>query len=676
MRASDPAEQQRVTIVLQAIADQEVGRLLSGDLPWTQWLVNAARHDQFSFINTLLIPAQRPDATEVRSYQDWKKDGRQVARGETGIRILTQQGPRTVFDQSQTTGPAIEKAPSPEPASVWGRLRSLAADLGLYVDHGERWTYTGRPGRLLRIPVDLEAAEAARLLAHQLAHVLHRGDHPDPDEPGAETACHGVRRVVADSTAHLVLDHLGLSLPPPAMPAVTSWAGADERAMPVEAITAVGDRVLGATAQIRGRLAKPPPPTRTRSTQQAAGVARASTNTGEQPAEDSTDTEGITDARPAELVSVMTSAHRIFRDASAASWVPGYLANRGFDPATVQHWEIGYAPGDGKTLIEQLRALGHADRDILGAGLARRGKNDALRPFFRDRLVLPLRAPDGTVCGFIGRRTDTAPGPKYLNSPDTPLFRKSELLFGLYEMRDALAQGARPVLVEGPFDAIAINTSEPSYAAVAPCGTTITTAQLNLLAARAQLDAAGLALALDGDDAGQIAAVRAWPTLAQVTGPVSAVTFAKDRDPADILSYQGCVGVRKALQVEVPLADLVVDAALKKYEDHRAFPEGRLAAARAAATLIATGRAADAARQATRVATKLDLPPALVNQILIETITSDGSAPGLGADPLVLAGEDFPVPGSGASNSHMTSAVHRTTGQHHQPQQAQPRRKP
>ncbi|WP_410557483.1 toprim domain-containing protein [Actinomadura fulvescens] len=375
----------------------------------------------------------------------------------------------------------------------------------------------------------------------------------------------------------------------------------------------------------------------------------------------------------------MTDAHRIFVEALPASWVPSFLSGRGFDAAAVRHWQIGYATKDAHWLTEQLRALGHSDDHILTVGLARRGKDGNLHDLFRDRLILAIRDAEGAVRGFIGRRTDQATGPKYLNTPATPLFHKSELLFGLHEMREALAQGARPTLTEGPLDAIAINIARPAaHAAIALCGTAITTAHLDLLAAHANLDKTGVVLAFDGDHAGQAAAVRAQPVLTQVKGPVTAVLFPKDQDPADILRHQGRTGIRQALQADIDLSELIIDLALQGNETKLQFPEGRVAAARAAAKVIATASSLHAARHVAMLSSRLDMPVELINQILIETITAGipgHDAPGSQAPR--LADEDFPdpsptAPTAGAGTSPRPSSDKR----HHRPSQGPRRRTP
>ena len=174
----------------------------------------------------------------------------------------------------------------------------------------------------------------------------------------------------------------------------------------------------------------------------------------------------------------------------ARSWVPAYLAERGISDVVTRQWHIGYAPGGWATLTGHLRALGHDDDAIQAAGVARISSRGTLIDHFRDRVMLPVHDEHGNIAGFLGRaRPGTAPEvPKYLNSPETSSYQKGSLLFGLHQARDLLARGATPVIVEGPFDAIAVTMADPGrHAGLAPCGTALTSKQAALLAQAADL---------------------------------------------------------------------------------------------------------------------------------------------------------------------------------------------
>src|SRR2546429_5806562 len=186
------------------------------------------------------------------------------------------------------------------------------------------------------------------------------------------------------------------------------------------------------------------------------------------------------EARPSEAQpgGLTLDAARFFAARLTASWVPAYLAGRGFGEQALRVWTVGYAPAGWRLLTAHLRGLGYGDAVIQAAGLAQRTRRGALVDFFRDRAMFGIRWPDGTLAGFTGRARPGGdrPGPVYLNSRTTGLYHKGSLLFGLYEGRRALAAGARPVLVEGPLDAIAVSAAGP-YAGVSPCGTALTPPQ-------------------------------------------------------------------------------------------------------------------------------------------------------------------------------------------------------
>lgn len=271
---------------------------------------------------------------------------------------------------------------------------------------------------------------------------------------------------------------------------------------------------------------------------------------------------------PGVLYQACAAALRFWQRQLPGSWVPGYLAGRGLDAALLPSspWAIGYAPASWTALADHLRGLGFHDTDLRTAGLAVTGRNSQLRDFFHDQLMIALRTADGGTAGFIGRRRPGAGdnhGPKYLNTRETPIFAKGDILAGLAEQRTRLAAGARPVLTEGPMDAIAVSLAGGSeYAGLSSCGTALTAGHA------AALKTAGAAhrevtVAFDGDQAGQAGAVRAYPVLAGViTGPVTAAPMPAGSDPAEILRDQGPQMLLDLLAARRPLAGLVTDHAI------------------------------------------------------------------------------------------------------------------
>ena len=309
------------------------------------------------------------------------------------------------------------------------------------------------------------------------------------------------------------------------------------------------------------------------------------------------------------------AAARFFAARLAASWVPRYLAGRGFGDQMLRPWTVGYAPAGWHALAAHLRELGYGDAAIQAAGLARRTRRGALVDVFRDRAMFGVRWPDGTLAGFTGRARPGGGRPVYLNSRTTGLYHKGSLLFGLYEGRRALAAGARPVLVEGPLDAIAISAAGSGrYAGVSPCGTALTSAQVALLARSSDLRRAGVVVAFDADRAGRRAAVRAYHLLRDVTGHAVTAVLPAGQDPAGFRREHGGRALARRLDTSVPLADLVVDEMVAPFERWLVFPDGKFAALHAAAPLVAGLPSGQVARQVARLAAQLGLSHAEVTE--------------------------------------------------------------
>jgi DNA primase len=233
---------------------------------------------------------------------------------------------------------------------------------------------------------------------------------------------------------------------------------------------------------------------------------------------------------------------------------------------------------------------GEAGIEIEAAGLAHRSSRGTLIDQFRDRVVLPVRAADGQIAGFIGRaRPGSAPNiPKYLNSPETSRYKKGDLLFGLHEARNVLKAGATPVLVEGPFDAIAVTcTGEGHLAGLAPCGTALTQNQAALLASNGNLGKTGVLIAFDDDPAGVKAALRAYRILRPLTAILRQPVLA-GRDPAQILEQEGPRELHAVLNAEtVSLLSVIIDADLDRWEHRMNETEGPILALRSAAIVLA-----------------------------------------------------------------------------------------
>jgi DNA primase len=347
--------------------------------------------------------------------------------------------------------------------------------------------------------------------------------------------------------------------------------------------------------------------------------------------------------RPAtRLIEIHAAAGRFFQACLHGSWVRDYLTDRGLDAALLPSspWKLGYAPATWTALADHLHSQGWDETTMLDAGLVIRGSDGKMHDRFRDRMMIPLRDEHGYAVAFIGRRHPDAEddkGPKYLNSPDTKIFTKGNVLAGIAEARGVLNRGAQPVLVEGPLDAIAVSIAAPGqFTGVAPCGTALTARQVAVLSRATDLPARGLRVALDADAPGQQAALRAYPLLQSVTSDVTAVLLPAGHDPADILKSSGPDALKETLTTSVcPLADLVIDAKIEDWAQarHGLDTEGQIGALRSAAKALVAMPPIEAARQASRLAAlfirRYHWPPDLVNTELITAVeqhyeTSDG----------------------------------------------------
>ena len=303
-----------------------------------------------------------------------------------------------------------------------------------------------------------------------------------------------------------------------------------------------------------------------------------------------------------------------------------YLSTRGFGPTLdSRQWSLGYAPPTWTALTDHLRAKGCDVEGLLAAGLVIRTRHGNVIDRFRDRVTLPVHNLDGETVGFVGRAAPNVSDdvPKYLNSPRTQLYDKSTLLFGLAEQQELLASGAVPVIVEGPLDVLAVhiaNTqSEPPLAAVAPCGTALTSTQVDSLA---KLSGNRVLVAFDDDAAGARATAAAYGLLATRFTQLHAADLAGSGDPAELLQLGGCQALREALSRNEPLADRVLDNGLSPWADKLDNAEACVSALRELAPSISSLRPDDVTREAARLVERLRLEPSTVTRELTEAVTA------------------------------------------------------
>jgi DNA primase len=219
-------------------------------------------------------------------------------------------------------------------------------------------------------------------------------------------------------------------------------------------------------------------------------------------------------ARSEPLVAVSESAAAFFRGALRGpdgARARDYLAERGIRPETVERFGLGYAPGGGEALVRHLRAQALPLDDAVAAGLVMRRTSGGMLDRFRDRLIFPIADLRGRVIAFGGRVLPGTPAtgdppPKYLNSPESPIFHKSRTLYGLGLARDAIREHGRVAVVEGYLDVIAVAQAGIGEV-VAPLGTALTVDQLAVVSRFTERVIA----CFDGDPAGRRAAARSFP---------------------------------------------------------------------------------------------------------------------------------------------------------------------
>lgn len=648
---------------LRAVAARYIAGCAADPGGWTRLLAAVAENPGAGFTGAILIAAQEPGP--AAGYDAWKAAGWQVRKGERArLWVLDDGRPAAVFTRAQVR-PARQGTSPPPPGTVTASAgtpeRAFGALIAVARRHGYAVHRPAEPGRpctdfdqhSITIPASLDPPAATAALARELAYVIGAGDRPRL--AGETTAARtGAAVIEAGSAAWLVLTRLGLdpSAAGLAFPAARAWAGGDPRSPLAGLVTAAGERITEAAAQITEHAAKvlaslppaPDPP--------AARPTAAAVSYGRYPRARPPGTARVT-ALPdwpvpdQALIQVNMAAAAFYRARLDGSWAAEYLDSRGFGPDICRRWQLGYAPRSWTSLCDHLRAAGFTDQVIEQAGLATISSRGSLIDCFRDRVIIPIRGPHGQVVAFAGRARDGDPD-KYINTRKTPIYSKNEVLYGLPEAAAALSAGARPALVEGYFDVIATTIAGAGkLAGVAPCGTSLSTVQVRLLSGACDLARTPLLDARDADAAGRRAALRDYQILAPYCPAATTPVLPERSDPAAIYAQDGREALVAALAAgERPLADVAVDAVVDPWEDKLRWAEGQLGAVRAAARLIADVPPADVTRQIRRLAERTGLPPEVVNDEFIAAVSAERRPKAPGRDPgrPGLARREFPAP--------------------------------
>jgi DNA primase len=264
-----------------------------------------------------------------------------------------------------------------------------------------------------------------------------------------------------------------------------------------------------------------------------------------------------------------------------------FLAERGFASDAIAPFNVGYAPRSWDALLGVLRGAGFTDSEATAAGLVASGPRGTYDRF-RGRLIWPIRDASGEVLGFGARKLHADDeGPKYLNTPETSLYRKSHVLYGLDLARREIARTRRVVLVEGYTDVMAAHLAGVPTA-VATCGTAFGTEHAALLR-RYLIDddtfAGEVIFTFDGDSAGQKAALRAFEGDQQFVAQTFIAVSPGGMDPCELRVTQGDAAVRELVEQRIPLFAFAIRSILSGFDLGTA--EGRVGGVRRAAPLVA-----------------------------------------------------------------------------------------
>jgi DNA primase len=290
----------------------------------------------------------------------------------------------------------------------------------------------------------------------------------------------------------------------------------------------------------------------------------------------------------------LIAAHRAAADfyterlrSSDAAPAREFLTSRGFDLEQASRFGVGYAPDAWEALTGHLRGRGFTDAELLAGGLAgqgRRGPVDKLR----GRLIWPIRDLTGDVIAFGGRKlSEHDNGPKYLNSPATPLFNKSSVLYGADLAKKEISQRRQVVVVEGYTDVMACHLAGVPTA-VATSGTAFGEGHIRILR-RLLMDASEfrgeVIFTFDGDAAGQRAALKAFGLEDKFVTQTFVAVQPDGLDPCDLRLARGDAAVRDLIAQRVPLVEFAIRSAVRRY--NLDTNEGRLSALDAAAPIVA-----------------------------------------------------------------------------------------
>jgi len=291
------------------------------------------------------------------------------------------------------------------------------------------------------------------------------------------------------------------------------------------------------------------------------------------------------------LLAAHASALEFYRDqlsTPGARKAREFLAQRGFGRDAAERYGCGFAPDSWDALAKHLRQKGFTAEELNTAGLTKPARSGSLIDRFRRRLLWPIKDLSGDVIGFGARKLfDDDDGPKYLNTPESPLYKKSHVLYGIDQAKREIAKRGRAVIVEGYTDVMACHEAgEPT--AVATCGTAFGIDHIGVLR-RLLMDSDSftgeIIYTFDGDAAGQKAALRAFEEDQRFVGRTFIAVSPDNMDPCELRLAKGDLAVRDMIAGREPLVDFALRHTIARFDLDTV--EGRVEAMRRAAPLVA-----------------------------------------------------------------------------------------
>ncbi|RMB81258.1 DNA primase [Streptomyces shenzhenensis] len=262
-----------------------------------------------------------------------------------------------------------------------------------------------------------------------------------------------------------------------------------------------------------------------------------------------------------------------------------FLAERGFDQAAAVHFGVGYSPQGWDHLTRYLRGKGFTDKELTLSGLSQEGRRGPIDRF-RGRLMWPIRDIGGEVVGFGARKLyETDNGPKYLNTPETAIYKKSQVLYGIDLAKKEIAKSSRAVVVEGYTDVMACHLAGVTTA-IATCGTAFGGEHIKILR-RLLMDngSARVIFTFDGDAAGQKAALRAFEDDQKFAAETYIAIAPDGMDPCELRLAKGDEAVVDLTEPRTPLFEFALRQIVARYDLDT--PAGRAAALDEAAPVVA-----------------------------------------------------------------------------------------